>query len=72
MIATWEGNQMKSFTSPETAYLIRIGNFEFRVHAHGEAEAIAMARRCLAREWPRLYDVIRNLETSRFQIAKAA
>ena len=36
------------------------------------AEAVLLARRQLARELPRLYDVIRGLEESRFQVEHAA
>jgi hypothetical protein len=53
-------------------YRIRIGHHDFRVRARDAAEAVELARRQLARELPRLYDVIRTLAESRFQVELAA
>ena len=53
-------------------YRVRVCHHEFRVKAHDSAEAVLLARRQLARELPRLYDIIRGLEESRFQVEHAA
>jgi hypothetical protein len=53
-------------------YRIRVGYWELRLKAHDADEAIEMARRQLARDLPRLYDVIRQLTVSRFQVEAAA
>jgi hypothetical protein len=42
------------------------------VRARDAAEAVEVARRQLARELPRLYDVIRKLAESQFQVEHAA
>jgi hypothetical protein len=52
-------------------YRIRVGHYEVRVNARDEDEAVALARRQMARELPRLYDVIRTLTTARFQVEPA-
>lgn len=52
-------------------YRIRVGHYEVRVEAHDQEEAVALARRQMAHELPRLYDVIRNLTTTRFQVEPA-
>jgi hypothetical protein len=54
------------------SYRVRVCHHEFRVRARDAAEAVALARRQLAQELPRLYDVIRLLEESRFQVEHAA
>jgi hypothetical protein len=43
-----------------------------QIKAHDMQEAIQIARRQLARELPRLYDVIRSLTVSRFQVEALA
>jgi len=53
-------------------YRVRVGHHEFRVKAHDAAEAMELARRQLARELPRLYDMIRSLAESRFEVDHAA
>jgi hypothetical protein len=53
-------------------YRVRIGHHEYHVKARDAAEAIEIARRKLSRELPRLYDVIRNLTASRFEVEAAA
>jgi hypothetical protein len=53
-------------------YRVRVGHHEFRVIAHDAAEAVEVTRRQLARELPRLYDVIRTLAETRFQVEHAA
>jgi hypothetical protein len=57
---------------PLKTYRIRVGHWEIQLKAHDADEAIALARRHMARELPRLYDVIRNLTANRFQVEHAA
>jgi hypothetical protein len=52
-------------------YRIRVGHWEIRLKARDADEAVALARRQMARELPRLYDVIRSLTTNRFQVEAA-
>ena len=59
-------------TQPLKTYRIRVGHWEVCVRAHNAEEAIEVARRHLACELPRLYDVIRNLTAARFQVEAAA
>jgi hypothetical protein len=53
-------------------YRIRVGHYEIRLKAHDAEEAITLARRQMARELPRLYDIIKDLTTNRFQVEPAA
>jgi hypothetical protein len=53
-------------------FLVRVGHWETRLKARNDEEAIRLARLQLARELPRLYDVIRELTVSRFQVEAAA
>ena len=53
-------------------YRVRVGHVELRVRAHDVEEAITLARRKLSQEMPRLYDVIRSLSTTRFEVDHAA
>ena len=53
-------------------YCIRVGHWEIRLQARDADEAVEMARRQMARELPRLYDVIRALTATRFQVEAAA
>jgi hypothetical protein len=61
-------------TNHETlkTYRIRVGHWEITLTAHDAEEAIQLARRAMACELPRLYDVIRALTASRFQVEAAA
>ena len=54
------------------AFLVRVGHWEIRLKAHDAEEAIRLARLQMARELPRLYDVIRALSAARFQVEAAA
>jgi len=54
------------------AFRVRVGHWELRLKARDADEAMQLARRRLARELPRLYDVIQNLTTARFQVEAAA
>jgi hypothetical protein len=53
-------------------YRVRVGHYEVVVIAHDETEAISLTRRQLALELPRFYDLIRALESERFELQKAA
>jgi hypothetical protein len=53
-------------------YLVRVGHLEMRVKARDVEGAIRIARLQMARELPRLYDVIRELAASRFRVEAAA
>jgi hypothetical protein len=53
-------------------YRVRVGHWEIRLKARDAEEAIELARRQMARELPRLYDVIQALTRARFQIEAAA
>jgi hypothetical protein len=57
---------------PLEVYLVRVGHWEGRLEARDGEEAIRLARLQMARELPRLYDVIRALTESRFQVEAAA
>jgi hypothetical protein len=57
---------------PLKTYHIRVGHWKIRLQARNPEEAIALARRQMARELPRLYDVIRTLTATRFQVEAAA
>jgi hypothetical protein len=53
-------------------FLVRVGHWEVRLKARDGGEAIRLARLQMARELPRLYDVIHELRASRFQVEAAA
>jgi hypothetical protein len=53
-------------------YRVRVGHWEINLQARDAEEAIQLARRQMARELPRLYDVIRTLTAARFQVEAAA
>ncbi len=57
---------------PLKSYRIRVGHWEIRLKARDAAEAIELARRQMARELPRLYDVIQNLTAAHFRVEAAA
>ena len=57
---------------PLKTYRIRVGHWEMHVKARDSEEAIALARRQMARELPRLYDIIQKLTAARFQVEAAA
>jgi hypothetical protein len=57
---------------PLQQFVVRVGYWEVRVKAHDGDEAIRLARLQMARELPRLYDVIRELTAARFQVEAAA
>ena len=49
-------------------YRVRVGHYEVCVRARDVQEALAVGRRKLGQELPRLYDIIRTLKPVRFQI----
>jgi hypothetical protein len=53
-------------------FRVRVGHWEIQLKAHDAEEAIHLARRAMACELPRLYDVIRALTANRFQVEAAA
>jgi hypothetical protein len=53
-------------------FLVRVGHWEVRLKARDGEEAVRLARLQMARDLPRLYDVIRELTESRFQVEAAA
>jgi len=59
-------------SQPLKTFHIRVGHWEIRLRAHDPEEAIALARRQMASELPRLYDIIRSLTDNRFQVEAAA
>jgi hypothetical protein len=63
---------MYGINSTLRTYRVRVGHWEIRVKARDAGEAIQVARQHLARDLPRLYDVIRKLTTSQFQVEEAA
>jgi hypothetical protein len=53
-------------------FRVCVGHWQIRIKARDADEAVQVARRHLARELPRLYDVIRTLTAARFQVEAAA
>lgn len=53
-------------------FRVKVGHIEIVVSGTDDAEAIANARRELARDLPRFYDLIRALEPTRFDVSRAA
>lgn len=49
-------------------YQVTVGHFRVTVGGGSREDAIQQARRALCVEMPRLYDVIRALDVSRFQV----
>jgi hypothetical protein len=55
-------------TSKLKKYRVRVGHYEVCVQAGDVQEAMAVGRRKLGQELPRLYDIIRALKPARFQV----
>ncbi len=49
-------------------FRVQVGHNSVEVESRSEQEAIEVARRRLCEELPRLWDVIQNMEPSRFQV----
>jgi hypothetical protein len=62
---------MTANDEPLEVFLVRVGHWEVRLKARDGEEAIRLARLQMARELPRLYDVICALTVSRFQVEAA-
>jgi hypothetical protein len=56
--------------SPQTFH-VQVGHARVSVQCRSHEEAIALARRKLSTEMPRLYDLIHKLDARRFQIVPA-
>ena len=63
---------MTAYEQPLQHFVVRVGHWEVRVRAHSAEEAIDRARLQMARELPRLYDVIRAMAAARFCVEAAA
>jgi hypothetical protein len=59
---------MLSNHTPLISFRVRVGHWEVRVRAADPSSAVEAARRQMARELPRLYDVIRGMTAARFQV----
>ena len=57
---------------PRQQYEVFVGHTSVTVEGGSVAEAIAIARRLLCARLPRLWDVIDNLESDRFQVRRIA
>jgi hypothetical protein len=62
---------MTTNREPIEVYLVRVGHWEVRLKARDGEEAIRLARLQMARELPRLYDVIRAMAATRFEVKAA-
>jgi hypothetical protein len=63
---------MTTDSRPLLTYRVRIGHHDICVKARDTSEAIMLVKRQLARDLPRLYDVIRTLAATRFFVEDAA
>jgi hypothetical protein len=63
---------MTTDNRPLLTFRVCVGHLVIRIKARDAAEAILLARRQLARELPRLYDVIQRLTPNQFQVEHAA
>jgi len=57
---------------PLQHFVVKAGHWEVRVRASNADEAVRIARQQMARELPRLYDVIRAMTAARFCVEAAA
>jgi len=53
-------------------FIVRVGHTTVTVESHSPEEAIRQARQVLCQQLPRLWDVIQELDESRFEVARAA
>ena len=62
---------MTGYEEPLQHFVVKVGHWEVRVRAHDADEAVRIARQQMARELPRLYDVIRAMAAARFCVQAA-
>jgi hypothetical protein len=67
-----KGKQMTGYEEPLQHFVVKVGHWEVRVRARDADEAVRIARQQVARELPRLYDVIRAMAAARFCVEAAA
>jgi hypothetical protein len=53
---------------PQLEFEVKVGHTRVVVQGATQEEAISNARKQLSREMPRMWDVIHNLDTSRFDV----
>jgi hypothetical protein len=58
-------------SSQTERYHVRVGHSSVTVECYSPDEAIALARRMLSLEMPRMWDVIQALAADRFEVSKA-
>ena len=63
---------MTGYEEPLQHFVVKVGHWEVRVRAQDADEAVRIARQQMARELPRLYDVIRAMAVARFCVEAAA
>jgi len=61
---------MHNLDPQSTSYLVKVGHKEVLVSGRTSEEAISQARRKLALELPRLYDVICALGAEQFEVRR--
>jgi hypothetical protein len=62
---------MSNKNQPLSSFRVRVGHWEVHVQAIDADTAVETARRQIARDLPRLYDVIRALTPTQFQVEAA-
>jgi hypothetical protein len=67
-----QGISMSEHSEKRCWYRVQVGLTTVLVEATNVEEAIVAARRKLTAELPRMYDVIRGLEATRFEVKPAA
>ena len=63
---------MNNHETTSAVYRVKVGHMEIVVRARSVENAIAETRRQLVRDMPRLYDIIRSLESTKFEVRPAA
>jgi len=64
--------KMHTHETSSSEYQVKVGHVTLIVRAISQEDAIALARRKLALEMPRFYDIIRSLGPERFAVRQAA
>jgi hypothetical protein len=60
----------REFAAQRQLFRVRLGHLALLVEASDEQRAIEEARRRMAEEWPRLWDLIQQAALERFQVEK--